>query len=135
MRALSFIEFVNLDNGTAECSPELKASYMVGVGLIPRNMVKGLSELSLIFLYKDHVNQPFTPELITKYFKGWEELSNGYYVAKYELKNYDVTLNRRDKSCCYEKGLDTYWFKFPRTLDDFITDCQRAGIELEWRDV
>jgi hypothetical protein len=91
-------------------------------------------------IYRDHVKQPFTPELITKYFKGWREfetISNigrrlsGYEtdISKIRIDNFhemEYEATKGEPSCS--------WFKIPRTLDDFINDTQRAGIELEWKD-
>lgn len=91
------------------------------------------------------LNQPFTPDLIEKYFEGWkmETISNYTRLTSGLIKD---TINHNDKIYI----LEFYWsrtqyyyklkddkystltdnFKNPRTLDEFITLAQLAGVEL-----
>ena len=77
----------------------------------------------------DFYSQPFKPELITELFEPieyhvWIDLPIiNTYERKYALETY------WDDE--YKKPL---FIDFARTLDEFITDCQRAGIELKWRE-
>jgi len=86
--------------------------------------------------------QSFKPELITELFDGWEKEEErqtpfGYvydYVAANTLIHIRMITDyrgRRPTMIRYYSESNA-GFYFPRTLDDFITDCQRAGIELEW---
>lgn len=93
----------------------------------------------------DFYSQPFKPELITELFGGWtlgtmtDEDDKLYFVAnsdKYRIEfsletgsefifyGYDYTISKHD----IIKGRTDL---LPRTLDDFITDAARAGINLE----
>jgi len=85
--------------------------------------------------------QPFKPEMITELFEGWTLEYDGYYVAnsaKFVIE------------FCTEDGGEFHFYMYdymkseqililgqtdilPRTLDDFINDATRAGIELEWK--
>lgn len=70
-------------------------------------------------IVKDFYAQPFKPELITELFEGFTPFVNYYGYVFY---------NHKDGSGIQLKVNN------PRTLDDFINDCQRAGIILEWRE-
>ena len=59
----------------------------------------------------DVYSQPYKPEMLTELFK----------VDSNEVLKYNIYF------------LNNISFFYPRTLDDFINDFQRAGIELEWR--
>lgn len=70
-------------------------------------------------------SQPFKPELITELFKGWGLVHGRFWhhekrVCIWIKGNY-ISYNRESS------------IKRPRTLDDFINDCQREEIELEWK--
>jgi hypothetical protein len=98
------------------------------------------------YFYEDWKNalsfysQPFKPELITELFEGWE--ANFEICSKCTIKNlkdystFDFWVDIWNNYILWEphtKG-ELFWnLMFPRTLDDFINDCQRAGIELKWR--
>ncbi len=83
-------------------------------------------------------NQKFQPELIEKYFEGWEKhktFVNTYnysYQNKYLIKEasgiYSMLMNYKSIEDCIV--LTTL---YPETLNDFIRDCQRAGIELTYK--
>jgi hypothetical protein len=140
MKVLSLLEFVNLDRETTFPTPYEKQAYLVGIGLMTKEEIRGLSELTLILIYKDFTKQPFTPELITKYFKGWRtelvDKPSGYYKHyhdEYHLIDTDI-LN--DKIWLDSPITGTiYYMRLPKTLDRFICHCQDADIELEWKEV
>ena len=82
--------------------------------------------------------QSFKPELITELFDGWkitqtekypEHDGDDYGHTWRNEKNIQIEYDGYHSSRLMLYGEDMI---FPRTLDDFITDCQRAGIELEW---
>jgi hypothetical protein len=97
-----------------------------GFAWIVNNMIEDLSVMNV----EDFYSQPFKPELITELFEGWEW--NGENVSSNETLIVDISW-QSDYLVITFIEKDIYFF-FPRTLDDFITDCQRAGIELTWRE-
>ena len=89
-------------------------------------------------------SQPFKPELITELFGGWK-----YDGLLFTNKNYEIQFTKyqlmeilgyySDDDCGIINGVNEngklfYEVIIPRTLDEFITDCQRAGIELTWKE-
>jgi len=96
-------------------------------------------------IYKDidlalFYSQPFKPDLITELFKGWKmddfsEPNYALFVRKDITGFAEVDFGEyRDDGLyqiCYKK--QDMIIPIPRTLDDIINDCQRAGIELEWK--
>ena len=87
----------------------------------------GFSELSL----RDFYSQKFTPELITKYFEFHLDSYQDNVFHSNDNKHFMIfysdyyVIDRMDRFC----------YDFPRTLDDFINDCQRADIKLYWKEV
>lgn len=83
----------------------------------------------------EHYSQPFKPELITGLFEGWELALPHHKLWKDYTNNKFLISIRHDNNLIsyYISSLNNWLFRPPNTLDDFITDCQRAGIELEWR--
>lgn len=78
----------------------------------------------------EYYAQTFKPELITELFEGWEQKTQqgysgngGSYYIGFDNEKYIIA-----KTNC-----NAEWLNIPRTLDDFINDSQRAGIELKWR--
>lgn len=78
--------------------------------------------------------QPFTPDLIPKLFKGWEVMGvhaieilgpNEEVMDFYAKQGGLLIIQCDDLSTARSK---------PRNLDDFISDCTRAGIKLFWRE-
>ena len=72
-------------------------------------------------IIEDFYNLPFTPDLITKFFKGWEKSTNLNYkyksfVAYFYSKNHYQLKMRHN---------------MPIVLNDFIRDCILEKIELE----
>jgi hypothetical protein len=81
-------------------------------------------------------SQKFYPEMITELFEGWifdEELD--CYTNFNDTIEFCVSLNKDDD--CYQtyKLNDDKWLHIPSCLGIFITDCQRANIELIWSDL
>jgi hypothetical protein len=86
----------------------------------------------------DFYNLPFTPELISKYFKGWKVKENLEYSILYvnEKYNYSIIYHISTDSLIIAKRDNDFniikiLFPKPLVLNDFIRDCERAEIELE----
>lgn len=92
--------------------------------------VNELGKVSVFYL------TPFKPEMITELFEGWAE-----WFAE------DKDFSYRSSECFVIQGLND-WEKIsmydelsnasmstnmPKTLNDLISDCQRAGIELTFK--
>jgi hypothetical protein len=75
-------------------------------------------------------SQSFKPELITKYFEGWDKLK-GYYSTD----NIDIFFYNRNFMIHNEETKIDDFLLFPRTLDRFICHCQDAGITLYSKEV
>ena len=79
-------------------------------------------------------SQLFKPELIEKYFEGWETKdfpdNSIYYNWGEPFLGAVFNFNKHSKVVKILKD-KTYLLKV-KTLDQFITDCQRAGIELSF---
>lgn len=72
-------------------------------------------------------SQPFKPELITEMFENID--CSAVYVNEGEpiaCRNYNPQLKQKLIAISIKNN--------PRTLDDFINNCQQAGIELEKRE-
>lgn len=86
--------------------------------------------------YLKRTSQPFKPELITELFKGWEFIAkntNKYCKGKDSIGIYVRPFVGKPFMQIYLDGYGQPALPIPRTLDDIINDCQRAGIELEWK--
>lgn len=79
-------------------------------------------------------SQKFEPELIPKYFKGWQEKWRAGETIRYQYENkLPEILIIEGKKIEYCNELYTQGaYPKPQTLDDFINDCKRYGIKLEW---
>jgi hypothetical protein len=85
--------------------------------------------------------QPFTPSLITELFEGWEDCSKGEdllyeneFESEYALIPEDISGETQLGSIDGGDYLPLGDFIYPRTLNDFINDCERSGITLRWKD-
>jgi len=83
-------------------------------------------------------SQPFKPEMIVELFEGWQEQEDYNYINKDEFGYCLIQCSDDESRWNYIKQRKTFATEYnglyiPRTLDDFINDCQRAGIELIWR--
>lgn len=83
--------------------------------------------------HTEFYSQPFKPELITELFEGWEKEEAN--VEMYYLIEDDYTWCEWTGTKYEVQGtLDNIkLYSLPRTLDDFINDCQRAGIKLYFK--
>jgi len=78
-------------------------------------------------------NLPFTPEQITKYFKGWgineqkyhTECKNDSYIVIFNKEKIHYFLNHNNLDTELEK------ITYPIVLNDFIRNCFRYKMELE----
>jgi hypothetical protein len=80
-------------------------------------------------------SQPFKPELITELFEGINYEGDNIYVNN-TLQIVDICCGVNGDEVFYNGGGEPktqHYSPFPRTLDDFITDCSRAGIKLYWK--
>ena len=87
-----------------------------------------------VFNIKDFYNQPFDTAMIEKYFKGWVKTKDLSFI----VMNGNNRILIGKKAIYEDQGMDVfaenYLFPKPRTLNHFISDCIRAGINLEWRE-
>lgn len=135
MKVLSFLEFFNL-------TPKEKRDYLSELGLISINDYKTrydygdeVAELTFLSLYHNEVSVPFKPDMITEKFEGWklnvidgiEQLicDKPFFIVEL-YKKYTAYIVLDSYNCT-----DTTRTYLVRTLDDFINDCERAGIELQ----
>lgn len=90
----------------------------------------------------DFYSQPFKPELITELFEGWVLAE----YSKAEFGYFKTVINKHIAEIEFSEYYDDGLYQIcctktdqiipkPRTLDDFINDCQRAGIELQFKEV
>ena len=94
--------------------------------------------------YFDFVNQQFNIEMILQdkikkndvIFYGWDgnEMSGGWfnltnYSEKCEIEFYATHYNILNKK---KNNNQKYSFPFPKTINDFISDCERCDIVLYW---
>ncbi len=86
-------------------------------------------------------SKPFNPEDIPELFEGWEYIRNEN-VGDENIQQYgqnDATFYFADKSDLFGIQIfKPYYFreyvnKTPQTLNDFITNCQQAGIGLVFK--
>ena len=83
-------------------------------------------------------SEPFRPEMIVERFTGWKLLisPNSQTIIATHLP-YDIVFHEMTPNCmtiCTDDNGDvTDDFIKPRNLDEFIVQCQQAGIELEWK--
>lgn len=84
-------------------------------------------------------DQSFKPEMITELFDGWEKSKDTDIILSYSDKDYIIFWQKSIPSIMNvdykdnNKSLDIQEYWTPCRLNDFINDCQQAGIELEWR--
>lgn len=128
MKYLTFAEFCGLG---LKLSIDYMKKVFTGIYKIPDfNAIDNEQEqnntmLALIQLYHAHTQQPFKPELITELFEGWNEDDDVYEHGDIFI---DYDCNADGLNMCFS-GISVV--SIPRTLDEFISDCKRAGIELE----
>jgi len=81
-------------------------------------------------------SQPFKPEMITELFENASQSFLTLWVFSGKpneegYQNYNVELGH--ENYYYRCFGIVHKFPNPQTLNDFISDCQRAGIELTWK--
>jgi len=127
MEAVSYIK-LTLDNST--------------IGTISFvEMNNYLNKLGWEGSVKKFYAQKFYQEMILKYFDGWDEVKHDVFIKTCFLENKlnDYEEIRYFKDARYKlsiKGtnsIEIISFK-PETLDNFISDCERVGIELFWKE-
>ncbi len=77
--------------------------------------------------------QPFQPEMVRKLFKGWKQVGNDLFDCNFVLNKMqnvriDFTVSEVTYQLCFK-----HTFNMPKNLDQFITDCSRSYIQLEWK--
>ncbi len=93
-----------------------------------------LSEMVGIYDLRDFYNLPFTPELIIRFFKGWEvDDCSDYDLAEFTNNNNSIEFGEYHDEDLYqiETNESCYIISKPIVLNDFIRDCKRYKIELE----
>ena len=77
-------------------------------------------------------SQGFAPSLITDIFDGWKIIKTSKSKAYFhEDTGYTIEFNKGEMNISAK--YDTYSFVMPRILDEFITDCERIGLYMDWR--
>jgi hypothetical protein len=115
MKVLSYIQYADLSIPQKD-----KLIAYVGIKFDENNRVH------------QFYSQKFNPELIVELFEGWEEKIINNFVHRTN-GIYEIVFNSAGRMILLNGNPN--WageFNSPRTLDDFITDCQRFKIELTW---
>lgn len=122
MKAINFLEFVKLCfEKASKYHPQYDCDLV--------NREKGKIKDNGVHFY----SQPFTPELIEKYFEGWEcerEIQDGgVLVLFYFIDGLCTTfVNGNEESYCLETNAYLkHQATYPMTLDNFITDVIREN--------
>jgi len=90
---------------------------------------------------------PFKPELITELFEGWGEHQNKIYSCRFDRIGkgsynniIEVFFSDKVDRISYGNSIirnhhpqNIVMSILPKSLNDFISDCQRAGIELTFK--
>ncbi len=98
----------------------------------------------ILGMLSNFYSQPFKPELITELFKGWKESNTDEieeHFAVWGKKGQFYFFPTRKQMVFFHKMGSTlvddsheYELPYlPATLNNFISDCQRAGIELTFK--
>lgn len=85
-----------------------------------------------LFDIRDFYRQNFQPEMIKRYFLGWEIKHNGYY----EGKGGSIASTPNEYGIFSDVFSSTYPIgkRYILTLSDFVDCCLNSGIKLNWRD-
>ena len=113
MKALSLSEFI-IDTDRAK-----QGALLDFLGLPEEN------KKTNIRIYTEHLNQPFTPEMIIEKFKGWEYNGKIYHHL---TQNHKIIIGKMGII-----ELNGSWYPIPKTLEDFMKFCSYAEIELEFK--
>ena len=89
-------------------------------------------KFGIINVKSDFYNLPFTPDLITRFFKGWDLRFNDTKDF-YEINNFkkEISISSHHNKITYFINKIWYESSLPIVLNDFIRDCFRCKIELE----
>lgn len=74
--------------------------------------------------------QPFSPDMIEKYFEGWKKLSDNYY-KKFNRNTYSWNYEVAENNVHYLNAMQLN--PKPKTLSDFIDCCDNLDIKLIWK--
>lgn len=124
MKAVTFLEYVK------KCKSNHEA----------KEAKRGIINQALFDIYQAErfYSQPFKPELITELFEGLKLTKEKYFIViscndfiiEMAVESHPINSNY----IVYDhKGGNCINFIIPKTLNDFISDCQRAGIELTFK--
>lgn len=75
---------------------------------------------------RDFYYHEFKPDMIVEYFEGWDKYSISYNDSL--MNNIWLCVDKKHYYINRERLF------LPQTLDQFITDCQRACIDLVWKE-
>lgn len=126
MKALTFPEFFAL-------KLKKKIEYYKAVKGYPEHMVIPISSYHLDKWYHTFTQQPFKPELIAELFQyrlfgdNYKNVDGYFYIY---VSGREIEIDTGNETIDYG---NYYVCGIPRTIDEFISDCRRAGIELKWR--
>ena len=114
MKAVSLIEFIV----STDWKTQGKLLDYIGLPEVPNK--------TNIRIYADFLNQPFTPEMIVEKFKGWkyDDTYNEFFHNSIKIE-FDIGGN------IFNRIKVPF---LPKTLEDFITFCSYADIELEFKE-
>jgi len=129
MKVLNFLEWYQTGEITVD---ENNTDSLADIQL------KQSAKLGAVALF---YSQPFKPEMIAELFEGWTkggdfanqliEFGDGHANHFSIETHWDI--NGDWSVAKYLKHCSEHRTTAPITLDVFISDCQRAGIELEWK--
>lgn len=101
--------------------------------LLSQNKISMNEMIREIMNYAEEVNRPFKPGMITVLFKDISQEINleGMLIPLFYSPDWEFYFEFWEQATYSGKcEIET---NIPETLDDFIRDCERAGIELEWK--
>lgn len=90
-------------------------------------------DLSQLFEYQKFVSQPFRPEMIERLFEEFEKSTLKSFFSKSSIIRFHIPCENFYCLLPDKYSLDYEVIRMPKTLNDFISDCQRAGIDLEFK--
>jgi hypothetical protein len=80
--------------------------------------------------YREFLNKPFEFKDIPNLFIGWEMKDDNVFIKVFS--NNSVKLNINSEHYQIDIGLHVYTSLNPLTINDFINDMDRNGIDLYW---
>jgi hypothetical protein len=130
MKALNLMEFVKLGSYQDMLNYYIKIQpeFIDIIEPYPTFNMRRNFECEMMKAYAGFLNKPFKPEMITELFEGWT-VAHLEYVDVYTNALMTIAYNG-----CYEFNTTTKYRCLTniRNLDEFITACGQAGIELEF---